>query len=49
MLLNLRPGTLGLLDCVVEELDERMEAGRQEEVLKIVEDCLGGGEGGEKG
>ena len=43
MLLNVRPGDLGLLDCVIEELDERMTGEKQEEVLRVVSGCLGGG------
>ncbi|MCJ1432375.1 hypothetical protein MMC27_001731 [Xylographa pallens] len=40
MLVNLRPRDLGLLDCVVEECDERFGAGEQEGILRVV----GGGE-----
>ena len=41
MILNLRPLDLGLLDCVVEECDERFSPERQEEILRIVSDVLG--------
>lgn len=52
MIANLRPESLGLLDCVVEECDERFGAERQDEILGIVGDVLGRegegeGEGGE--
>lgn len=49
MIANLRPDNLGLLDCVVEECDERFTAERQEEIVRVVGDVLGregGGEGG---
>jgi len=46
MILNLRPVDLTLLDCVVEECDERFGEGRQEGILRVVGDVLGGGEGG---
>lgn len=45
MVLNLRPQELTLLDCVVEECDERFTQERQEEILRIVRDVLGGEEG----
>lgn len=41
MIVNLRPENLGLLDCVVEECDERFETERQEEIVRIVGDVLG--------
>ena len=41
MIANLRPESLGLLDCVVEECDERFTAERQDEIVKIVGDVLG--------
>ena len=41
MIANLRPEGLGLLDCVVEECDERFTAERQDEIVKIVGDVLG--------
>lgn len=44
MVLNLRPQELTLLDCVVEECDERFTQERQEEILSIVRDVLGGDE-----
>ncbi len=44
MILNLRPVDLTLLDCVVEECDERFEEGRQEGILRVVGDVLGGRE-----
>ena len=51
MVVNLRPEELGLLDCVVEECDERFTAERQDEILKVIGDVLGrgGGDGGEEG
>ena len=52
MVLNLRPRELTLLDCVVEECDERFSQEKQEEILGIIGDVLGtresevvGGEG----
>lgn len=41
MIANLRPESLGLLDCVVEECDERFSAERQDEIVRIVGDVLG--------
>lgn len=41
MIANLRPDTLGLLDCVVEECDERFSAESQEEIVRVVGDVLG--------
>ncbi len=41
MIINLRPLDLTLLDCVVEECDERFSAQRQEEILRIIGDVLG--------
>lgn len=41
MIINLRPLDLTLLDCVVEECDERFTPERQEEILKIIGDVLG--------
>ena len=46
MVLNLRPQELTLLDCAVEECDERFTQERQEEILRIVRDVLGGEENG---
>ena len=47
MIVNLRPENLGLLDCVVEECDERFTAEQQAEIVHIIGDVLGGdGEGG---
>ena len=45
MVLNLRPGELTLLDCVVEECDERFSQEKQEELLSIIGNVLGTGEG----
>lgn len=47
MIVNLRPGDLGLLDCVVEECDLRFSEEEQEGVLGVVGGVLGeaGGEG----
>ena len=49
MIANLRPENLGLLDCVVEECDERFTAEQQGEIVRIIGDVLGreGGNGGE--
>lgn len=47
MILNLRPDNLGLLDCMVEECDERFTAEQQDEIVGIIGDVLGGEEGGE--
>jgi hypothetical protein len=41
MICNLRPGEQTLLDCVVEECDERFSSEQQEEILRIVRDALG--------
>lgn len=41
MTCNLRPGEQTLLDCVVEECDERFSSEQQEEILRIVRDALG--------
>ena len=41
MVLNLRPGELTLLDCVVEECDERFSQEKQNEMLNIISDVLG--------
>lgn len=47
MILNLRPDNAGVLDCVVEELDQRFGEGEQEAILGVVRRVLGasGGEG----
>ena len=42
MILNLRPMDMGLLDCVIEECDERFSAGQQGAILGIVAEVLGG-------
>lgn len=41
MIVNLRPEILGLLDCVVEECDERFTAEQQDEIVRIIGDVLG--------
>lgn len=41
MIANLRPGNLGLLDCVVEECDERFSSEQQDEIVRVVGDVLG--------
>lgn len=41
MIVNLRPENLGLLDCVVEECDERFTAEQQDEIVRIIGDVLG--------
>ena len=45
MIVNLRPQDLGLLDCVVEECDERFSEAHQLEILSIIREVLGGGDG----
>lgn len=49
MILNLRPDNAGVLDCVVEELDQRFSEGEQEAILGVVRGVLGApvGEEGE--
>ncbi|KAL6715284.1 hypothetical protein ACLMJK_007549 [Lecanora helva] len=48
-IINLRPKDPSLLDCVVEECDERFDEGKQEEILAIVGEVLGRDEeGGEE-
>lgn len=47
MILNLRPDNAGVLDCVVEELDQRFSEGEQEAILGVVREVLGGVEAGE--
>ena len=44
MIVNLRPESLGLLDCVVEECDERFTAEQQDEIIAIIRDTLGADE-----
>ncbi|KAL9124092.1 MAG: hypothetical protein Q9217_006541, partial [Psora testacea] len=44
MILNLRPQDLGLLDCVVEECDERFSQEEQLQILAIIRVVLGGPE-----
>lgn len=41
MIVNLRPESLGLLDCVVEECDERFTTEQQDEIVRIVGHVLG--------
>lgn len=46
MITNLKPQDLGFLDCVVEECDLRFSQEEQEEILRVVGECLEGeGEG----
>ena len=45
MIVNLRPESLGLLDCVVEECDERFTAEQQDEIVAIIGNVLGRDEG----
>ena len=40
MVMNLGVRELGLLDCCVEEMDERMGEGEQQEVCEMVEEVL---------
>ena len=42
MIVNLRPRDLALLDCIVEERDERFTEQDQERILEIVGEVLGG-------
>ena len=44
VILNTRPQDQSLLDCVVEECDERFSTEQQDEILRIVRDVLGGDE-----
>lgn len=41
MIINLRPLDLTLLDCIIEECDERFTSKQQEGILRIVGDVLG--------
>ena len=41
MILNLKPTDLGLLDCIVEECDERFSGEQQEQLLQIIEEVFG--------
>ena len=41
MLVNLRPEEPPLLDCVVEDLDERFSDEEQQEILRIIGEVLG--------
>ena len=45
MIVNLRPDNLGLLDCVVEECDERFTAEQQDDIVGIIGKVLGRAEG----
>ena len=45
MIFNHRPDTLSLLDCVVEQCDERFTAEQQDEILRIIGNVLGMKEG----
>ena len=45
MIVYLRPESLGLLDCVVEECDERFTAEQQDEIVAIIGNVLGRDEG----
>lgn len=47
MILNIRPLDLSLLDCVVEECDERFSQEQQEGIVRVVGEVLGGVEEGE--
>ena len=51
MILNLRPDNPGVLDCIVEELDQRFSEEEVGAILGVVGDVLGkeDGEGGEEG
>ena len=42
MIVNLRPRDLALLDCIIEECDERFTEQEQEKILEIVGEVLGG-------
>ncbi len=44
MIINLRPDNAGVLDCIVEELDQRFSEEVQEQMLRAVVDVLGAGE-----
>lgn len=45
MLLNLKPEGPELLDCIIEEADERFSAEEQEGIMGVVADVLGRGHG----
>lgn len=45
MLLNLKPEGPELLDCIIEEADERFSAEEQEGIMGVVADVLGRGAG----
>ena len=45
MLLNLKPEGPELLDCIIEEADERFSAEEQEGIMAVVADVLGRGAG----
>ena len=42
MIVNLGVRELGLLDCVVEECDERLGEEEQEGLIRVVEGVVGG-------
>ena len=46
MILNLRPQSLEFLDCIIEELDTRLDADQQTEILTIIGEILGNAEAG---
>lgn len=48
MILNIRPLDLTLLDCVVEECDQRFSPERQEEILRIIRNVHGKEPGAER-
>ncbi|KAI9801472.1 MAG: hypothetical protein M1833_002704 [Piccolia ochrophora] len=43
MILNIRPQSLGVLDTIIEEMEERFTNNQDEEILKIIGDVLGHG------
>ncbi|KAI9790546.1 MAG: hypothetical protein M1816_005053 [Peltula sp. TS41687] len=41
MILNLRPQNVGVLDTIIEEMDDRFKHGEEEEILRLIGDVLG--------
>lgn len=41
MILNVRPQNVGVLDTIIEEMDDRFKNGQEEEILRIIGDVLG--------
>lgn len=41
MILNLRPQNVGVLDTIIEEMDDRFKNGEEQDILRLVGDVLG--------